>query len=58
MVNEKNNVTFCISEQVKSSQSLQEKVSSYEAENFVKRWIKDSRSIGAARGRVKRKLRN
>ena len=58
MVNEKNIVTFCISEQVKSFQSLQEKISSYETENFVKRWIKDSRSIGAAQGRVKRKLRN
>ena len=56
MVDEKNNVTFHISEQLKSFQSLQEKISSYETENFVKLWIRDSRSIGAAQGRVKRKL--
>ena len=52
MVDEKNNVTFYISEQV----SLQEKISSYRMENFVKFWIRDSRSIGAAQERVKRKL--
>ena len=56
MVDEKNNVTFHISEQFKSFQSLQEKISSYETENFVKLWIRDSRSICAAQGRVKRKL--
>ena len=56
MVDEKNNVTFHISEQLKSFQSLQEKISSYETENFVKLWIRDSRSIGATQGRVKRKL--
>ena len=33
------------------------KKSSYETENFVKFWIRDSRSIGTAQGRVKRKLR-
>ena len=54
MVDEKNNVTFHISEQFKIFQSLQEKISSYETENFVKHWIRDSRSIGAAQGRVKR----
>ena len=54
MVDEKNNVTFHISEQFKSFQSLQEKISSYETENFVKLWIRDSRSIGAAQGSVKR----
>ena len=32
MVDEKNNVTFHISEQFKSFQSLQEKISSYETE--------------------------
>ena len=57
MVDEKNNVTFYISEQFKSFQSLEKKISSYEKENFVKLWISDSRSIGAAQGRVKRKLR-
>ena len=57
MVGEKNNVTFHVSEQFKSFQFLQEKISSYETENFVKLWIRDSRSIGAAQGRVKRKLR-
>ena len=56
MVDEKNNVTFHVSEQFKSFQSLQEKISSYETENFVKLWIRDSRSISAAQGRVKRKL--
>ena len=38
-------------------QSLQEKISSYEMENFVRFWIRDSRSIGAAQGGVRRKLR-
>ena len=33
------------------------KLSSYETENFVKLWIRNSRYIGAAQGRVKRKLR-
>ena len=56
MVDEKNNVTFHITEQFKSFQSLQEKISSYETENFVKLWYRDWRSIGAAQGRVKRKL--
>ena len=54
MVDEKNNMTFHISEKLKSFQSLQEKISSYETENFVKLWIRDSISIGAAQGRVKR----
>ena len=44
MFDEKNNVTFHISGQL----SLQEKISSYGMENFVKVWIRDSRSIGAA----------
>ena len=56
MVDEKNNVTFRISEQIKSFHSLQEKISSCETENFVKLWIRDSRSIDAAQGKVKRKL--
>ena len=51
MVDEKNIVTFHISEQL----SLQEQISSYEMEKFFKLWIKDSRSIGVAQGRVKRK---
>ena len=57
MVDEKNNVTFHISDQFKGFQSLEKKKSSYETENFVKLWKRDSRSIGAAQGRVKRKLR-
>ena len=58
MVEEKNNVTFNISEQYKTFQSLQEKTSSNEMEHFVKLWIRDLRYIGAAQqGRVKRKLR-
>ena len=56
MVDKKNNITFHISEQFQSFQSLQEKISSYETEKFVKLWIRDSRYISAARGRVKRKL--
>ena len=48
IVDEKNNVTFNISEQFKSFQSLQEKISSNEMENYVKLWIRDSRFIGAA----------
>ena len=56
MVGEKNNVTFHVSEQFKSFQFLQEKISSYETENFVKLWIRDSRSIGVAQGRLKWKL--
>ena len=55
MVDEKNNKTFNISEQFKTFQSLQEKISSNEMEHSVKLWIRDSRSIGAAQqGRVKR----
>ena len=54
IVDEKNNVTFHISEQFKSFQSLQEKISSYQTENFVKLWNRDLRSIGAAQGRAKR----
>ena len=43
-----NNVAF---------QSLQGKISLNEMEHFVKFWIRDSRSIGAAQqGRVRRKL--
>ena len=57
MVDEKNNVTFHISDQFKGFQSLEKKKSSYETENFVKLWKRDSRSIGATQGRVKRKLR-
>ena len=54
---EKNNVTFNISEQFKTFQSLQEKISSNEMEYFVKLWIRNLRSIDAAQqGRVKRKL--
>ena len=56
MVDERNNVTFQISEQFKSFQSLQEKISSYETENFIKLWTRDSRSISAAQGRMRRKL--
>ena len=57
MVGEKNNVTFNIIEQFKSFQSLQEKISSNEMDNFVKLWLRDSRSISAVQqGRVKRKL--
>ena len=52
MVDTKNNVTFHISKQL----SLQEKNLSYGIENFVKVWIRDLRSIGAAQERVKRKL--
>ena len=48
MVDEKNNVTFNISEQFNTSQSLQEKVSSNEMEYFVKLWMRDLRSIRAA----------
>ena len=48
MVDEKNNVTFNISEQFKTFQSLQEKISSNEMEHFEKLWIRDLRSIGAA----------
>ena len=54
---EKNNVTFNISEQFKTFQSLQEKVSSNEMEHFVKLWIRDLRFIDAAQQeKVKRKL--
>ena len=57
MVDEKNNVTFNISEQFKAFPSLQEKISSNQMKHFVKLWIRDSRFIGAAQqGRVKRKL--
>ena len=57
MVGEENNVTFNIIEQFKSFQSLQEKISSNEMDNFVKLWLRNSRSISAAQqGRVKRKL--
>ena len=56
MVDEKNNVSFHNRKQFKSFQPLQEKISSYETENFVKLWIRDSRSISAAQGRLKRKL--
>ena len=57
MVDEKNNVTFNISEQFNTFQSLQEEVSSNEMEHFVKLWMRDLRSIRAAQqGRVKRKL--
>ena len=52
MVDEKNNVTFNISEQFKTFQSLQEKISSNEMEHFVKLWIRDLRSIGAAQLRT------
>ena len=52
MVDEKNNVTFHISKQL----SMQEKISSYGMENFVKLWIRNSRPIGAAQERVKRKF--
>ena len=45
MVDEKNNVTFNISEKFKIFQSVQEKISSNEMEHFVKLWIRDSRSI-------------
>ena len=48
MVNEKNNVTFDISEQHKTFQPLQDKTSSNEMEHFVKLWIRDLRYIGAA----------
>ena len=58
MVDEKNNVTFNISEQFNTFQSLQEKVSSNEMEYFVKLWMRDLRSIRAAQqGRVKKKLK-
>ena len=43
MVDEKNNVTFHISEQFKSFQSFGERISSYKTKNFVKLWIRDSR---------------
>ena len=57
MVGEKKNVTFNISEQFNTFQSLQEKISPNETENFVKLYIRESRSIGAAQQRrVKRKL--
>ena len=57
MVDGKNNPIFNISEQCKTFQSLQEKISSNEMEHFVKLWIRDLRSIGAVQqGRVKRKL--
>ena len=56
MVNQKNNMTFHISEQFKSFQFLQEKILSYETENFVKLWIRDLRSTSAAQGRVMGKL--
>ena len=57
MVDEKNNVTFNISEQFKTFQSLQENISSNEMEHFVNLWIRDSKSVGAAQqGRVKRKF--
>ena len=50
-------MTFNISEQFKTFQSLQEEISSNEMEHFVKFWNWDLRSIGAAQqGRVKRKL--
>ena len=52
MVDEKNNVTFNISEQFKTFQSLQEKISSNEMEPFVKLWIRDLRSIDAAQLRT------
>ena len=48
MVDEKNNVTFDIGEQHKTFQPLQEKTLSNEMEHFVKLWIRDLRSIGAA----------
>ena len=48
MVNEKNNVTSDISEQHKTFQPLQEKTLLNEMEHFVKLWIRDLRSIGAA----------
>ena len=35
---------------------MQEKISSYGMENFVKLWIRNSRPIGAAQERVKRKF--
>ena len=53
IVNEKNNMTFHISEQFKNFQSLKEKIS-YKTEYFVKLWIWDLRSISAAQGRPKR----
>ena len=50
-------MTYSISEQFKTFQSLQEKISSNEMEHFVKLWNWDLRSIGAAQqGRVKKKL--
>ena len=56
-VDEKNNVTFNISEQFKTFQSLQEKMSLNRMEHFVKLWIRDSRPTSAAQqGSVKRKL--
>ena len=51
MVEEKNNVAFHISEQLKSFQSLQEK-----QKILLNFGFSDSRSISAAQGRVKRKL--
>ena len=58
MIDKKNNVTFNVSEQHKTFQSLQGKTSSNEIEHFVKLCIRDLRSTGATQqGRVKRKLR-
>ena len=54
IVNEKNNMTFHISEQFMNFQSLQEKISYYKTENFIKLWIRGLRSISAAQGRPKR----
>ena len=57
MVDEKKNVIFNITEQFNTFQSLQEKISPNEMENFVKLYIRESRSIGAAQQRrVKTKL--
>ena len=40
---------FCLGEHFTSYDDLQEKLKQYEEENFVNVWIRDSRTIEAAR---------
>ena len=45
---------FCLREHFTSHDDLKEKMKKYEKENFVNVWIRDSRTIEAAR--VKKKM--
>ena len=41
--------TFCLGEHFTSYNDIKEKMKKYEEENFVNLWVRDSRTIEAAR---------